>query len=458
MPGGGDSSVAFDIPEGDRDLFSLPAETEVLVRESERLGRHAYVITVEIEPRYIDIVHETIESVFPVVHSVTGPHGRLAVLVVTDQEPRPTSLIVEALPEDGTAFDVKVRPVSYDLLNGTASVAQSWYARVPAVHMTPQYETIERLLVLVQEIERNHDDFAGAVWDEFRRTIATTFLLDLKEVFEEMRPTVAELARDVQKRIIVRIGGDTDNVTAPYADLLRENVFELVCNAIQHGIETPDERRAAGKPEAGTVHILLRETVGRLVIRVHDDGRGVNQDELKAAFSRHSNGGLGRVRSTVASRFGGKLTLKTGDRGTTAELDVPYGVGAYRAVIFHRHGAYFAAPATFVVGTPELTEQSVVADSAGAPYIRVSGRVLPFLEGETGDFVPVGSVTPQYGIVLQVGSGECVVAADRLDGEVHAVPVSQTPGWVTADEFDEPIAALTMDRLFQRVVTADTHH
>ncbi|MDA3950285.1 MAG: ATP-binding protein [Spirochaeta sp.] len=447
-----DSPVAFEMPDDDHELFSLPAGTETLVRESERLGRQAFVIEVGIDPSLMEIAHETIESAYPVVHSILRTDGRLHVLVVADQQPQPTSRIAEALPEKGTPFDLKIRPIPYDLLNGSPSVAQSWYARVPAVRLTPQYETIERFFVLVREMERTHGDPAGAVWEEFHRTVSATFLLDLKAVFEEMRPTVAAIAHDFRKQITVRIGGDTDKVAASYADLLREIVFELVCNAIQHGIERPEERRAAGKAEAGTIHILLRETLGRLVIRIHDDGRGVNQEELKAAFSRHSDGGLGRIRATVASRFGGKLTLKTGERGTTAEIDVPYGPGVYRAVTFHRRGACFAAPATFVIATPELTQQSVVADSAGTPFVRIFGRVLPFLEAHSGEFVVnAGGVGPRHGVVLKVGSRECVLAADGLDGEAHAVPVNEEPGRVAIDGFDEPVMALPLERVLERM-------
>jgi len=317
--------------------------------------------------------------------------------------------------------------------------------------LTPQYETVERLQVLVEEMQRTRPSGPDPVWSELERTISSALLLNLKEVFEEMRPTVAALARDLKKRVTVKIGGDTDRVTAVYADLLRENVFELVCNAVQHGIEPPEERVASGKPEAGTVHVLLRETLDRLVIRVHDDGRGVNQRELKAAFSRSSDGGIGRVRSVASSRFGGKLTLKSGERGTTAEIDVPCGPGVYRAVIFYRRGTYFAAPATFVTATPGLTAQSVVTDSAGAPFVRVSGRVLPFLEGESGLFVNLPGSGAQFGIVLTVGERECVIAADSLTGEVHVVPARQTPGYVAAEGFDEPVTALALERLVKNV-------
>ena len=104
----------------------------------------------------------------------------------------------------------------------------------------------------------------------------------------EARPLlqkVPRLARDVAertgKRIEIRTVGEEVRIDKSYLELLDSPLMHMVRNACDHGIDSPQERLAAGKPEAGTVEVSIVEMEESLVMRISDDGRGLNMDGLR---------------------------------------------------------------------------------------------------------------------------------------------------------------------------------
>lgn len=438
------SHVEFLVPDDDSDLYSVGDEGELLLREAQHSGSNAYVIRIVTAGGVAERVVELLESLYAVVTVATTDDGVIRALVAASTAPKPSPLLESTLGDVDGGFSVEVRNVDFEAIFGTNSVARSWYDRVAPVQVTPRYETVERINVLLRELERSQSRTDDPVWHVLRESLDQSLTVDLRGVFNEMRDAVVSIGRDLDKYVTVKVGGDTDSVPAAYADLLRENVFELIVNAIEHGIETQTEREQQEKPPYGTVHILLRQTVGRLIIKVHDDGRGVDQDEIKRAFARGAGGGLSRVRSSVAQRFGGKLSLKTGERGTTAEIDIPFGRDVYRAVVFQRHDEYFVAPATFVVATPDLRPGDIMTDAADAPYIRFGGRMLPFVEADEDALQSLLGATAPVCVVLKVGSDEFAVAADTIVTESHVVPQEDHPNTVLVPGIDDTVTRIPL--------------
>jgi len=94
---------------------------------------------------------------------------------------------------------------------------------------------------------------------------------------------VRDLGRLLGKAVQLKISGETTQVDRDILQKLDAPLGHLLRNAVDHGIEAPDERIAAGKPEEGVVQIEARHNSGVLQILVSDDGRGVNLDKLRAA-------------------------------------------------------------------------------------------------------------------------------------------------------------------------------
>ena len=94
---------------------------------------------------------------------------------------------------------------------------------------------------------------------------------------------VRDLGRSLGKKVQLKISGETTQVDRDILQQLDAPLGHLLRNAVDHGIESADERRAAGKPEEGLVHIEARHNSGMLQILVSDDGRGVDSESLRSA-------------------------------------------------------------------------------------------------------------------------------------------------------------------------------
>jgi two-component system chemotaxis sensor kinase CheA len=107
-------------------------------------------------------------------------------------------------------------------------------------------------------------------------------MVPLKGTFSKM----ARLARDVSRKLgkavnLVTDGEDTE-IDRNLADIVHDPLVHMVRNAVDHGIETPDQRRAAGKPEQGTVKLSAYHSAGSVVVEISDDGKGLDREVLLA--------------------------------------------------------------------------------------------------------------------------------------------------------------------------------
>jgi two-component system chemotaxis sensor kinase CheA len=173
------------------------------------------------------------------------------------------------------------------------------------------------------------------------------------------------LEQALDKRLALDFDGGTVSLEPAVASGLRDALAHLIRNAADHGIETPAERIASGKPPVGTIRILLRETHGRLLATVADDGRGVDHAAVRRAAvarghlppqaapspevlhallfqpgfstapvpSAISGRGVGLdAVATIVRSLGGEITIASvAGGGTTVELHLPAAGAASRA-------------------------------------------------------------------------------------------------------------------------------
>ena len=103
----------------------------------------------------------------------------------------------------------------------------------------------------------------------------------VKSVFQRMPRLVREVADMVSKQVrLVTVGEDTE-VDKTVVERLAEPITHMLRNAIDHGLESPEEREAAGKPAEGTVRLAALHRSGRIVIEIADDGKGINRPRVR---------------------------------------------------------------------------------------------------------------------------------------------------------------------------------
>ena len=204
-------------------------------------------------------------------------------------------------------------------------------------------------------------------------------------LFSNLPRLVRELASDVGKKIeLVTAGSDTE-LDRQLIELIRDPLTHMIRNCADHGIETPQERRAAGKPEAGTIRVSAAHEAGHINIAISDDGRGLDVERIRAKalslglaseaqLARMTNDevcsfifapgfstarqvtsisgrgvGMDVVRENIES-IGGTVALSTAmGRGTTFALKIPLTLAIAPALIIETAGHRFALPQHAVV-------------------------------------------------------------------------------------------------------------
>ncbi|WP_312147935.1 chemotaxis protein CheA, partial [Brevundimonas sp.] len=103
----------------------------------------------------------------------------------------------------------------------------------------------------------------------------------VKSVFQRMPRLVREVAEMTGKRVRLVTSGEDTEVDKTVVERLAEPITHMLRNAIDHGLESPEEREAAGKPAEGTVRLAALHRSGRIVIEIADDGKGINRPRVR---------------------------------------------------------------------------------------------------------------------------------------------------------------------------------
>lgn len=117
---------------------------------------------------------------------------------------------------------------------------------------------------------------------ELRDTMMVLRMMPVASLFGRFRRLVHDLSRETGKVIELVTEGETTEVDKTVIDRLADPLVHLVRNSIDHGLEPPAERAAAGKPEAGRIQLSARQSGGEVIITIKDDGRGINRERVRA--------------------------------------------------------------------------------------------------------------------------------------------------------------------------------
>jgi len=122
---------------------------------------------------------------------------------------------------------------------------------------------------------------------ELQDTSLTLRMVPLKATFHKMNRLVRDLARKAGKSVKLETYGVDTEIDRNMVDIINEPLVHMVRNAIDHGIETPEERAQTEKPEQATVWLRASQQGGKVVIEIEDDGRGINKEKvLEKAVSK----------------------------------------------------------------------------------------------------------------------------------------------------------------------------
>jgi two-component system, chemotaxis family, sensor kinase CheA len=317
---------------------------------------------------------------------------------------------------------------------------------------------------LRSDLSEDHDHLE-LIASQLEDDIRTIRLLPLSTVFNLFARTVRDLARDQEKdvRFVVQ-GGD---ITADKLILeeIKDPLMHMIRNAVDHGIESPAERKAAGKPAQATVRLGASRVGSRIVIELVDDGRGLNldriretalqrklhtQDELASMTVEHvqqlifvpgfstntmitdvSGRGVGLdvVRKNVENLKGAIEIESEVGKGCIIRVSLPVTVATSRVLLVQASGQTYALPveyiqSMFVIEMADIftIEGRMTAQREGKPLSIT--RLSEFLALPSADVISSGPREPSSScpcVALRVGPAQLGILVDDLLGDQEVV-------------------------------------
>ncbi len=148
------------------------------------------------------------------------------------------------------------------------------------VLLTKQLEEKKDLSQVIQDFYETTDAL-GRISDDLQDTIMQVRMVPIKTVFSRFPRLVRDLSRKSGKKIDLIIEGEETELDKSLVEMIGDPILHLIRNAVDHGQETPEERRAVGKPEVGKIWLRAFHEGNSVIIEVEDDGRGIDPEKIK---------------------------------------------------------------------------------------------------------------------------------------------------------------------------------
>ena len=328
----------------------------------------------------------------------------------------------------------------------------------------------------------------GRITDELQEEVMHIRMLPLSSVFGKFPRMVHDMSLKVGKKIDIVIRGEKTEMDRSMLEEINDPLIHLLRNSVDHGIETPQERLAAGKPERGTLMLTARHEQGRIILTVEDDGGGISAAKLrKSAVQKGliteeaaallteeqsidlmfmaglstaqkvtdiSGRGVGLdIVNTNIQRINGSIDVETQlGKGTSFQITLPLTLAIVPALLVNVGPSTFAIPLVMIMET-FLLEESSIKFVYQKPVTMLRESVLSLVK--LSDVFELAKEISQkknsYVVVVQSGKQRIGLIVDSLVGEEDVVVkplgglIGDIPGVSSAAILGEGQVALIVD-------------
>lgn len=266
----------------------------------------------------------------------------------------------------------------------------------------------------VEQLDQYMSQFHGLV-DDLEQEVIATRLLPISTTFAALPRAVRELANTTGKEVLLELHGETTELDRKLIELLGDPLLHLVRNAVDHGIEPPHEREAAGKARQGRIRINAEAVGGEVRVTISDDGRGIDPERMRTIavnkgmisaeraamlsdqealdlifvpgfttarlLTDISGRGVGMdVVRTNISELGGQVVLESQPgQGTQISLLLPLTLVTTRILLVRVGQQTFALPASGCQGLIWITLDSI-STIEGRATIGHDGHTIPVIQ------------------------------------------------------------------------------
>ncbi|HEX6535374.1 MAG TPA: chemotaxis protein CheA [Gemmatimonadaceae bacterium] len=303
----------------------------------------------------------------------------------------------------------------------------------------------------LEEVVSQASRLIGELQDE----IMLSRMVPVGHVFDRFPRLVRDAAKALGKEITFEVRGSDIELDRSMLDEIGDPIVHLLRNAIDHGIEPPDARVAAGKPPSGTLTLSVARERSTVTLRVADDGRGIDRvrvlqkakeqglvdagkteltdDEISRVIARPGFSTAERVTDlsgrgvgidVVMNRvraMGGAVEIRSRQgQGTAVTVRLPLTLAIVRALLARVHDEVYAVPLAHVTETVELAPRAV-KQVQGREVMVLRDDVLPLIRFRELVRLNAPPSGPGQVIVLEVGDRRAALVVDELTGQQEIV-------------------------------------
>ncbi len=291
---------------------------------------------------------------------------------------------------------------------------------------------------------------------QLQEALTRTRMVPLNVVFARFPRLVRELSRSMGKRVQFKIEGEDTEIDRALVEKLNECLVHLIRNAIDHGIEPPDERIAGGKPPEGFIEISASQSEGSVIVVIRDDGRGIDPNKIrrkavergllteeqasslsdedaiqfifrsgfstKEEVSEVSGRGVGMdAVKNAMEQIGGTIDLHSQiGAGTTVTLRLPLTLAIIPALLVRVGGRLFALPMHSVTEVLDLQRSDIQEIGTGEKVLVLRGNPLPLFSLAKLLGIPNGG-TEGTGVIVRQQEKLIAVSVEAVEGKDEIV-------------------------------------
>lgn len=282
-------------------------------------------------------------------------------------------------------------------------------------------------------------DHSAKILRELQDLSTSLRMVPLKPAFRKVTRVVRDLSKKVGKPVELVTDGEDTEIDRTMVDVLADPLIHMVRNSLDHGLEAPDEREKAGKPEKGKIRISAFQAGGNVVIEVSDDGRGLDRDKILAkamergvvesdrgmtdreiynlifapGFSTAekvtevSGRGVGMdvVRRNVESLRGRVAIDSEPGRGSTFSIHLPLTLAITDGMVIRVGTQRFIIPSVKIHMSLRPEAEALSTVSGKGEMVLIQDKLLPIIRLHTLWNIPDAVQDPKEGLLVIVGEG-----------------------------------------------------
>jgi len=327
-----------------------------------------------------------------------------------------------------------------------------------------------RLMKINEDVEERYEgeefleelnqvvSIVSLVTTDLQIAVMKTRMLPIGKVFNKFPRMIRDLSRELNKKIELVLAGEDTELDKSIVEEIGDPLVHIIRNSCDHGIESPEERLAKGKPEEGTISLKAYNEGNQIVIQIDDDGKGLDPEMLKqksyekgiitekeletlsdkeayslifkpgfstaAAVTSVSGRGVGMdVVKTNIEKLNGIIDIDSEvDVGTSIKLKIPLTLAIIQALLVGVQEEHYAIPLASVLETVRISKDEIYTVE-GKSVMRLRDDVLSLVH--IGDIFEVERILDAsehaYVVVLGLGTSKLGLIVDTLVGQEEIV-------------------------------------